>query len=81
MKAAIFYAAKEPLRIEEVPTPVPGPGEVLVKVAECGLCHTDLHYIDHGVPTFKKPPLILGHEISGTVAGWGEGVVQQGKRP
>lgn len=54
MKAAVFYAANEPLRVEEVPTPLPGPGEVLVKVAACGLCHTDLHYIDHGVPTFKN---------------------------
>jgi 6-hydroxycyclohex-1-ene-1-carbonyl-CoA dehydrogenase len=72
MKAAVFYAAHQPLCVEEVPTPAPGPDEVLVKVAACGLCHTDLHYIDHGVPTFKKPPLILGHEVSGTVAGLGE---------
>jgi 6-hydroxycyclohex-1-ene-1-carbonyl-CoA dehydrogenase len=71
MKAAIFQRADEPLRVEEVPMPTPGPGEILVKVAACGLCHTDLHYIDHGVPTFKKPPLILGHEVSGTVAGVG----------
>src|SRR5512134_873297 len=71
MKAAVFHAPKEPLRIEEVPTPTPGPGEVLVRVAACGLCHTDLHYLDHGTPTFKKPPLILGHEISGTIAGFG----------
>lgn len=76
MKAALFYAAHEPLRLEEIPTPEPGQGEVLVKVAGCGLCHTDLHYIDHGVPTFKKPPLVLGHEISGTVAGLGAGVKQ-----
>ncbi len=74
MKAAILYAAKEPLRVEEIPTPTPGAGEVLVKVAACGLCHTDLHYIDHGTPTFKKPPIILGHEISGTIAGVGDGV-------
>ena len=74
MKAAIFHAAKEPLKIEEVPTPSPIEGEVLVKVAACGLCHTDLGYIDHGVPTFKKPPLILGHEVSGTVAALGSGV-------
>jgi len=73
MKAAVFYAANEPLRIEEVPTPEPGPGEILVKVAACGLCHTDLHYLDHGVPTFKKPPLILGHEVSGTIAALGQG--------
>jgi len=73
MKAAVFHGPKEPLRIEDVPTPAPGPGEVLVKVAACGLCHTDLHYIDHGTPTVKKPPMILGHEASGTIAGMGAG--------
>lgn len=68
MKAAVFYGPNQPLKVEEVPTPVIGTGEILVKVAACGLCHTDLTYIDHGVPTVKKPPMILGHEISGTVA-------------
>ncbi|MCP4358359.1 MAG: alcohol dehydrogenase catalytic domain-containing protein [Chloroflexi bacterium] len=81
MKAAIFYEAHKPLAVEEVPTPEPEAGEVLVKVAACGLCHTDLHYIDHGTPTFKKPPLILGHEISGTIAACGPGVNwQEGER-
>ena len=74
MKAAVFHGGGKPLSIEDVPTPSPGPGEVLVKVAGCGVCHTDLHYIDHGTPTFKAPPLILGHEISGTVEALGEGV-------
>jgi 6-hydroxycyclohex-1-ene-1-carbonyl-CoA dehydrogenase len=74
VKAAIFKGAKQPLTIEEVPTPEPGAEEILVKVAACGVCHTDLHYIDHGVPTFKKPPMILGHEASGTVAALGVGV-------
>ncbi len=73
MKAAVFVGPKQRLEVKEVETPKPGRGEILVKVAACGLCHTDLHYIDHGVPTFKKPPLILGHEISGTVAEIGEG--------
>jgi len=68
MKAALFKAPNQPLSLEQVPTPEPGPGEALLRVAACGVCHTDLHYIDHGVPTFKRPPLILGHEISGTVA-------------
>lgn len=76
MRAAIFYAAHEPLRIEEIPTPRPGPGELLVKVAACGLCHTDLHYLDHGTPTFKKPPIVLGHEVSGVVAETGPGAEQ-----
>lgn len=74
MRAAVYYGPHQSLKLEEVPTPSPGPGQILVKVAACGACHTDLHYIDHGVPTFKKPPLILGHEPSGTVAQVGEGV-------
>ena len=68
MKAAIFNGSEQRLIVDRVPTPSPRSGEVLVQVAACGVCHTDLHYIDHGVPTFKKPPLILGHEISGTVS-------------
>ena len=71
MKAAIFHGAHQPLTIEDIPTPEPKAGEILVKVAGCGVCHTDLHYIDHDVPTFKKPPLVLGHETSGTVAAVG----------
>ena len=74
MKAAVFHGPNQPLKVEEVPTPRPGRGEILVKVAACGGCHTDMHYIDHGVPTFMKPPMILGHEASGTVAELGEGV-------
>jgi 6-hydroxycyclohex-1-ene-1-carbonyl-CoA dehydrogenase len=76
MKAAVFRAAHQPLSVEEVPTPEPKAGEILVKVAGCGVCHTDLHFIDHGVPTFKKPPLVLGHEASGLVAALGAGVTQ-----
>lgn len=68
MRAALFLGSGKPLEITEVPTPQPKAGEILVKVAACGVCHTDLHYIDHGVPTFKQPPMILGHEPSGIVA-------------
>lgn len=67
MKAAIFKEPNKPLVIEEISVPQPGEGEILVKIVACGVCHTDLHYIDHGVPTFKKPPLILGHEASGII--------------
>jgi 6-hydroxycyclohex-1-ene-1-carbonyl-CoA dehydrogenase len=74
MKAAIFHGAHQPLTVEQIATPEPKAGEILVKVAGCGVCHTDLHFIDHGVPTMKKPPLILGHEASGTVAAVGAGV-------
>jgi 6-hydroxycyclohex-1-ene-1-carbonyl-CoA dehydrogenase len=71
VKAAVFHEAHSPLTVEEVATPDPGPDEALIRVAACGVCHTDLHYLDHGVPTFKKPPMILGHEISGTVESLG----------
>ena len=80
MRAAIFHGGGRPLELAEIPTPEPDAGEVRVRVAACGLCHTDLHYLDHGTPTFKTPPLVLGHEISGRidrlgagVAGWSEG--------
>jgi 6-hydroxycyclohex-1-ene-1-carbonyl-CoA dehydrogenase len=51
----------------EIPVPELKAGEVLVEVAGCGVCHTDLGYFYDGVPTVSKPPLALGHEISGTV--------------
>lgn len=51
----------------ELDVPELKPGESLVEVAGCGVCHTDLGYFYDGVPTVEKPPLTLGHEISGTV--------------
>ena len=51
----------------EIPVPALKEGEVLVQVAGCGVCHTDLGYFYDGVPTVSKPPLTLGHEIAGTV--------------
>ena len=58
-----------PGKLERTTIPVPElkPDEALVKVAGCGVCHTDLSYYYDGVPTVNKPPLTLGHEISGTV--------------
>ncbi|MBU0496301.1 MAG: 6-hydroxycyclohex-1-ene-1-carbonyl-CoA dehydrogenase [Chloroflexi bacterium] len=60
---------KTPGKLERTSIPVPElqPGEVLVEIAGCGVCHTDLGYFYHGVPTVNKPPLTLGHEISGRV--------------
>ena len=55
------------LELTEIPVPELKAGEVLVEVAGCGICHTDLGYFYDGVPTVCKPPLTLGHEISGTV--------------
>jgi 6-hydroxycyclohex-1-ene-1-carbonyl-CoA dehydrogenase len=74
MRAAVFVGPGQPLVQRTVARPEPGRGEILVRVIACGLCHSDLHYMDHGVPTFKPPPLVLGHEISGTVVRTGDGV-------
>lgn len=74
MKAAVFHGPGVGLKVEDVPVPRIGAGDILVKVAACGVCHTDLHYIEHGVATFKKPPIVLGHEASGVVAECGPDV-------
>jgi 6-hydroxycyclohex-1-ene-1-carbonyl-CoA dehydrogenase len=52
---------------------VPGPGEVLVEVSGCGVCHTDLGFLYEGIPTKRPFPIVLGHEISGLVAETGRG--------
>lgn len=67
MKALRFHGDGRPLAIEDVPLAVPGEDEVVVRVAGCGVCHTDIGFWKDGVPTKKDPPLTLGHEISGTV--------------
>jgi 6-hydroxycyclohex-1-ene-1-carbonyl-CoA dehydrogenase len=78
----VFHGSDKGLKIEDIPVPTPKADEILVKVAACGVCHTDLHYIEHGVPTFKKPPVVLGHEASGTVEDIGADVanVKEGQR-
>ncbi len=66
-KEAKKITAPGELQKTEIPVPELGPGEVLVEVAGCGVCHTDLSYFYDGVPTVTTPPLTLGHEIAGTV--------------
>lgn len=61
------------LEKKEIPVPELAAGDVLVKIAGCGVCHTDLSYFYDGVPTVTKPPLTLGHEISGEVIAAGPG--------
>ena len=73
MRAMILDRPGRLLRLASLAVPVPGPGHVLVKVAACGVCRTDLHVVDGELPN-PKLPLILGHEIVGTVAGQGAGV-------
>lgn len=72
MNAAVLSAVGAPLRIEEVRHPEPKAGEVRIKVAACGVCHSDLH-IAKGDLKFPMPA-VLGHEISGTVDALGAGV-------
>lgn len=74
MKAAIVRQFGKPLVIEDVPVPQPGPGEVLVKVRACGVCHTDLHAASGDWPVKPVPPFIPGHEVAGIVAALGPGV-------
>ncbi len=74
MRAAVVHAFGKPLSIEEVPIPVPGPGEVLVKIIATGVCHTDLHAADGDWPVKPTPSFIPGHEGAGIVAAVGPGV-------
>jgi propanol-preferring alcohol dehydrogenase len=70
MKAAVLKEFHEPVVIEEVPRPEPGPDEVLLRVHGCGVCHSDLHVAEADWDPLRritKLPLILGHEIAGTV--------------
>lgn len=71
MRAARFHPG-EGLRIEDVPRPEVGPGELLVEVAACGVCHSDIHLLDGDMPIPR--PTTLGHEVAGTVVETGAGV-------
>lgn len=73
MRAMVLHAPREPLRLEERPDPVAGPGEIVVRVEACAVCRTDLHVVD-GDLTEPKLPLIPGHEIVGIVDSCGAGV-------
>ena len=68
----VLERQREPLRLAELPDPEPGLGQVLLSVAACGVCRTDLHIVD-GELSKPKLPLVMGHQIVGTVAGAGEG--------
>ena len=60
MKAMRLHLPGEPLRLEEIPRPVAGLGEVVVRVLACGVCRTDLHIVDGELP-LRKSPITLGH--------------------
>ncbi len=73
MRAERFYADTKTIAVEDIPIPEPGPGEVLVKVAFCGICHSDLSLINGTFPA-QRPVVTQGHEASGTIAALGAGV-------
>lgn len=82
MKAAVVTAFGQPLEIREVAVPTPGAGQVLVKIAASGVCHTDLHAAEGDWPVKPNPPFIPGHEGVGHVVAVGAGVthVKEGDR-
>jgi L-iditol 2-dehydrogenase len=77
MKAAIMHYTRE-IRIEELPVPVIGPDEVLIKVMAVGICGSDLHYYTHGrIGNYVvEKPIILGHECAGQIVALGAGVTR-----
>jgi len=77
MKAAVLHELKKPMTVEDVERPVPGEGEVLIKVEASGVCHSDLHVAEGDWKQFSgitKLPLIVGHEVAGKVVEVGPGV-------
>ncbi|QMU68894.1 S-(hydroxymethyl)mycothiol dehydrogenase [Streptacidiphilus sp. P02-A3a] len=74
VRGVIAPGKGEPVRIETILVPDPGPGEAVVKVQACGVCHTDLHYREGGIN--DEFPFLLGHEAAGIVESVGEGVTE-----
>jgi S-(hydroxymethyl)mycothiol dehydrogenase len=72
VKGVVARAKSQPVTLEDVVIPDPGPGEAVVQVQACGVCHTDLHYREGGIN--DEFPFLLGHEAAGLVETVGEGV-------
>lgn len=73
MRAVRFHGVQTGLTVDEVPRPDPGEGEVVIDVAACGLCGSDVHFLD-GMPVPGPLPVTFGHEPSGTITAIGSGV-------
>src|SRR5215469_7373445 len=73
MYAMVLKSPGTPLVWTERPDPVPGPGEVRLKVSACGICRTDLHVVDGELPDISYP-IVPGHEVVGRIDALGEGV-------
>jgi S-(hydroxymethyl)mycothiol dehydrogenase len=74
VRAVVSRAKNEPVGVETIVVPDPGPGEALVRVQACGVCHTDLHYVQGGIG--DDYPYLLGHEAAGVVEAVGDGVTE-----
>jgi len=74
VRGVVAAAKGEPVRLETIVVPDPGPGEAVVRVQACGVCHTDLHYREGGIG--DDFPYLLGHEAAGVVERVGEGVTE-----
>ena len=74
MKAAVVHDFQQPLRIQDIAKPEPGPGQVVVKLETSGLCHTDIHAAHGDWPVKPTPPFVPGHEGVGLVERTGPGV-------
>ena len=74
VKGVIAMEQAAPVTIENIIIPDPGPGEAVVAIQACGVCHTDLHYREGGIN--DEFPFLLGHEASGIVEAVGEGVTE-----
>src|SRR5262245_16504297 len=75
MDAMVLTGARRPLERTRLPDPHPGQGQVLVRVAACGVCRTDLHVVD-GELAHPKLPLVPGHQIAGAVVEAGPGATR-----
>lgn len=75
MKAAVCESFGKPLVLADLPRPEPGPGELLIRVKACGVCHSDLHLVDGDWKDWGTPlPIVPGHEVTGVVEKAGDGV-------
>jgi S-(hydroxymethyl)mycothiol dehydrogenase len=74
VRGVVAMSKGEPVTIENIVVPDPGPGEAVVAVQACGVCHTDLHYREGGIN--DEFPFLLGHEAAGTVESVGDGVTE-----
>ena len=75
MRAARLHALGQNVRLEELPYPEPGPGEVVVRLAACGICGSDVPFLEGIMPVAAPLPMTLGHEPAGVVDTVGDGVI------